>query len=102
MLYNIQDSKYRLEVIARQKAGAAPGHTETVARLVNKETSEPIPADEPIFILRGKDKLAEAAVLSYAYACDSHSTAQAKAVIKRAEEFARFALDNPERMRLPD
>lgn len=69
-------------------------------RLINADTRRPIPAGEPLFILRGKDKNAALAIAYYKNLCrdDQHK----EAVNKRIHEFVDFAHENPELIREPD
>lgn len=79
-----QDPKYQIESI-----------------ITNRETGVAIPDDEPIFILRSKDKLAAPLLKIYLHWCQN-SGEHAKAVGLRLAQFEKFALDNPFRMKLPD
>lgn len=69
-------------------------------RMCNAATGIAIPEDEPIFILRGKDRKAIDAIVAYAESCDDPD--HIATVMKRAAEFAKFATDNPDRMKEPD
>lgn len=68
-------------------------------QIVNRASGEAIPHDEPVFIFRARDKLAQAALHAYAMRCTGQ---HATAVLERAASFAQFALDHPERMKMPD
>lgn len=102
MLYEFQDPKYQIEVVSVQKPGAAEGTTHTIARLVNRASGKPIPEDEPVFILRGQDRLAEHAIESYCELCVGSVPDTWKAVFARREEFTAFAGNHPGRMKWPD
>jgi hypothetical protein len=70
-----------------------------------------IPEDEPIFILRGQDKLAAGAIESYEDDADrkdgreegfSPTQEWFAQIDGHANEFRLFASGNPERMKFPD
>lgn len=68
--------------------------------ICNVATGVPIPADEPIFILRAKDELAAQAL---AYYLTMVATEQHKDAVKhRMDDFTAFRLNNPDRMKAPD
>lgn len=69
-------------------------------RLVNASSGEPIPADEPILILRAKDVHAVQALYAYQNLCENESHVQA--VAQRIEEFEDFAIRHRGRMKEPD
>lgn len=70
-------------------------------KLYNRQTGEAIPDDEPVFILRAQDKHALQTILLY-----SNKVASDKktwdAVVARYDQFQRFWIDNPERMKEGD
>jgi hypothetical protein len=69
-------------------------------RLVNRSTGIAIPDDEPVFVLRAKDRNARGALDAYMGACTS---ANHRAVVKsRMLDFEAFASAHPERMKEPD
>jgi hypothetical protein len=69
-------------------------------RLANRTSGEVIPDDEPLMILRGRDRHAGATILHYATLCqDPH---HADLVRARAQEFGEFAAKNPGRIKEPD
>ena len=70
------------------------------AMLVNRFTGEVIPHDEPVFVLRAKDRHALRTLLYYASEVEQHE--HRSAVTDRAADFARFAAEHPERMKEPD
>ncbi len=67
--------------------------------IYNRETGSVIPEDEPIFILRARDIHAIDALKNYSDLCevDGHIMT----VLHRIQDFAKFAKNNPERMREP-
>jgi hypothetical protein len=69
-------------------------------RIVNRQTGEPIPDDEPVFIFRAKDQRALTALTAY-YAAITDPE-HAKAVAARIEAFKAFAHAHPGRMQEPD
>lgn len=72
-------------------------------RLVNRATGEPIPDDEPVFVLRGKDLLAIDVLQAYqSHVYVSGDLGQAGAVNQRIADFIDFANAHPERMKSPD
>ncbi len=62
-------------------------------RIVNRDCDTPIPDDEPIFLLRAKDRLAIRALTAYFSAIEDPE--HARAVAARLEDFKRFARDHP-------
>ncbi len=77
-----------------------PKYDAREGRLVNRHTGEPIPDEEPVFILRAKDRRAMVALTAY-YAAIT-DPAHARAVAARIESFKAFALANPDKMKEPD
>ena len=69
-------------------------------KLINAATCVPIPADEPIFIMRAKDRKAEKHIWQYSDDCEDGD--HKSAVHDRAEEFHVFSVEHPERMKEPD
>lgn len=69
-------------------------------RLVKKSDGAPIPEDEPLFILRAKDKYALAVLLDYRRLCRSFE--QKEAVAKSTIDFRDFAAQRPELIGEPD
>ena len=69
-------------------------------KLRNRVTGEEIPADEPVFILRAKDKHAVEALRAYADLCTDEK--HRKTVLNRCRDFDTFASNNPDRMKEPD
>lgn len=68
--------------------------------ILNRETGEAIPADEPVFIFRARDVHAREAL--EAYACVLEPGEHRDAVCQRVADFARFAYAHPDRMKAPD
>jgi len=81
---NTQDPKYDIED----------------GKLVNSSTRKPIPDDEPIFILRAKDKNAVDAIEHYKTLCNNSEHRRSVAV--RVWDFCGFSSENPDRMKEPD
>ncbi len=70
-------------------------------KLVNRSSGEQIPDDEPVFVLRARDKHAAATLASYSTyinGTDEHS----EAVHLRIRQFEKWSKDHPERMKEPD
>ena len=76
-----------------------PKYTVDGTSVLNRASGSPIPADEPIFILRACDKLAVRVLLFYARFCTG---AHFAAVRKRIADFKAFAVKHPQRMKAPD
>lgn len=69
-------------------------------KLVKRSDGVPIPDDEPLFILRGKDRKALGCLMAYQAVCDNIDH---KASIQRTiEDFRSFQAAYPERMKEPD
>ena len=73
-------------------------------RIINRESGEPIPDDEPVFILRGKDAAAVATLMFYLSEAKKAGSPveHLQAVQKRIDQFQGFAGKNPERVKSPD
>lgn len=69
-------------------------------KICNVATGKPIPDDEPIFIFRAQDVLAEQS-LSF-YLSMVHVAQHRMAVKNRIEHFKSFRLEHPDRVRAPD
>lgn len=69
-------------------------------QLVSKSDSQPIPEDEPLFILRAQDRNALAALTCYQALClkPDHKASVQKSI----DDFNKFRAVNPERMKEPD
>lgn len=92
-VWKLQDAKY----------GAS--HEDDATFLANLFTGYPIPRDEPVFILRGQDRLAAQAIETYVrMATDAgnvvtpHTEASAATAF---QAFTDFAIAHPERMKMP-
>lgn len=92
--FKTQDPKYDIEVLLDESGEVH------VSRLVNAATGIPIPEDEPIMLLRAKDKHALPTIYDYAerIADPEHGNA----VFARAQEFHNFRERFPELMKEPD
>ncbi len=62
--------------------------------IVNRETGEPIPPDEPVFVLRAKDKFARIALQAYALEVPQ---SEVQDVASRIEAFKLFRQKFPSR-----
>lgn len=69
-------------------------------RLFNRATGQQIPDNEPVFVLRAKDKHALAALNAYLKAVETPE--HAAAVQLRIGDFLNFRNHNPSRMKEPD
>lgn len=69
-------------------------------KLHNRQSGQQIPDDEPVFILRAKDRGA-AATLSF-YHSRVMDNEHAKAVFYRMQQFQLFAEEHPDRMQQAD
>lgn len=67
---------------------------------MNRASGEEIPADEPVFIFRARDKFACSVLGDYAEMCSD--PAHAAAVVARFIQFGEWADAHPERMKEPD
>lgn len=69
-------------------------------KLVKRDTEVPVPEDEPLFILRAKDRNALPALLAYLTICDilEHRQEVQKAVL----DFKEFTRLHPDKMSEPD
>jgi hypothetical protein len=84
----MQERKYKIDV------------QDGVGRLVNIQSSKPIPDDEPLFVLRAKDVNALPALTAYMVLCkDLHHREESN---KSIVDFRNFRDANPERMKEPD
>mgnify|MGYP000577875052 CR=1 FL=1 len=62
-------------------------------RLYNRASGDPIPDDEPVFILRGRDIHAAYAIELYSELCENYD--HANTVRERASHFRNFAHKHP-------
>lgn len=94
----MQEPKYEGIVFENGDEWAMPPDAEVM--LVNRETHEPIPFEEPVFIFRARDRWALAALAHYQGLCDN---AQHKQIVEqRMRDFEEFASAYPERIKEPD
>jgi hypothetical protein len=72
-------------------------------RIFNTVSGEAIPADEPVFMLRGRDATALQALHSYAKLCQMAGCNQLHldGIDQTINKFTAFAVDHPERMKQP-
>lgn len=77
-----------------------PKYTVDGTSVVNRVSGEPIPKDEPVFIMRARDKFAAEAIYNYALDCPPGE--HREAVLKRLEDFTTFSKAHPERMKAPN
>lgn len=77
-----------------------PKYMFDVGRVINRASGEVIPADEPVFIFRARDR--HAAEVLRVYAAMVSEDEHYAAVSARIEDFERFAANYPERMKEPD
>lgn len=68
--------------------------------VVNRQSGEAIPTDEPIFILRAQDGFAAPAIGAYLLMIPNEK--HREVVRKRYQDFIKFAVEHPERMKEPD
>lgn len=73
---------------------------EYVGRLQNRSTNNFIPNDEPVFVIRAKDKNAVSVLSYYKALCINQQ--HIDAIDKRIESFVAWASENPEKMKEPD
>lgn len=84
-----------MKVEQESKFDAIEGH------LVNRATGEAIPDDEPVFILRAKDRQAVYALMAYRSRCLGNAD-HYRAVDARVGQFLKFKDEHPGRMKQPD
>lgn len=72
-------------------------------QIVKRTTGEPIPDDEPIFILRGRDRLAFHAISAYKNLAhdDRCSDYHMKGIAEALTAFAKFKAEHEDRMKQP-
>jgi hypothetical protein len=96
-----QEPKY--EAVAEFYEEHAPGNGKThsiTGYLINRTSGEAIPPDEPVFVLRARDKRAVAALAFYRDQClDANHR---DIVQRRIHHFEDFAAHHPDRMKEPD
>jgi hypothetical protein len=72
-------------------------------QIVKRTTGEPIPDDEPVFILRARDKHAVATLVSYLGHCQRGPTTEyhLQGIDKAVAAFEAFRRNNPDQMKVP-
>lgn len=76
-------------------------------KIINTQTGKAIPHDEPIFIIRARDKRARAALLWYRRLLGKdlqhcENELHAAGVLERVKEFYDYTLDHPDLIKEPD
>jgi len=73
-------------------------------KIVNRQSGNPIPDDEPVFILRARDMTAVDVLMFYLSRAKTEDCLieHLHAVQKRIDQFKEFANKNPFRMKKPD
>lgn len=71
--------------------------------VIHTPSGSTIPADEPLFILRGRDELASELLHKYSKLADARhcGTVHLRQISITAAEFNKFAQDHRDRMHLP-
>lgn len=69
-------------------------------KLVNRQSGEAIPEDEPIIVFRARDKHAAELLVIYARMCQDPQ--HQEAARRRAAQFSNWASIHPDRMKEPD
>lgn len=77
-----------------------PKYTVDGRSIINRATGEAIPDDEPVFIMRARDRNALFGMIEYARRCADPD--HVAAVDKRISDFAQFAALYPNRIKHPD
>lgn len=90
------DGKFSIQLERR------PGEPLT-PRLVNSETLVAVPLGEPLFVFRARDKFAVKVLKSYLRVCTNEgcSRAHLKGIERKIEEFQRYGVQHPEKMKEP-
>lgn len=94
----MQDSKYRFTSLSGTDEGG----------IINRQSGELIPLDEPVMVFRARDKHALAVIEFYKtliLKTDNPLTIDPwhlSAVETRIEHFSSFANEHPDRMKFPD
>lgn len=94
-----QEPKYMIEPVLNA-SGSVEGH-----RIVNRQSGEAIPDDEPLFILRARDSLALSALWVYLNSLPGGTSLQRdhrKAVMTRIHQFLNWQANHKDRIRQPD
>ncbi len=69
-------------------------------QIINRQTNQPIPEDEPVFIFRAHDRKALVALSYYTAILDDLN--HIAAVIEVVESFRGFQAAHPDRIKEPD
>jgi hypothetical protein len=71
--------------------------------IVKTGTLDRIPGDEPLFLVRGRDRIAVSMLKAYRKLCeeDGCTATHLQGISGRIEEFEKFRKDNSERMKQP-
>lgn len=69
-------------------------------KLYNRNSGNVIPDDEPVMIFRARDRHAAKAIQYYLSLCSDEN--HKDVVAGRHADFARFAVEHPDRMKEPD
>lgn len=69
-------------------------------KLINRQSGDQIPDDEPVIIFRARDRHAVKVLGFYLSKVANHT--HREAVFKRLQQFHVWAEDHPERMKEPD
>jgi hypothetical protein len=72
-------------------------------QIVNRVSNEPIPEDEPLFLLRGRDHNAYDAILNYLQLCldNGCNDLHLAGIRQTVQTFIEFRHSHPERMKQP-
>jgi len=91
------NERFHIEVeleFTRSMAGSEPTFREPTIRIVNTSNGEPIPDDEPKFLVRGRDHLATWLLARFQTLCVEDGC-------RLIADFIRFRDEHPERMKQP-
>ncbi len=88
------------KVFSSMPESQEPKYGIRAGRLFNRATGEHIDIDEPVFILRAKDKNAIPTLSYYASLCENER--HADVILGRVADFTLFAKEYPSRMKQPD
>jgi len=91
------------ELIAQKETGEQLNETKYCireGRLVNRQSGEAIPDDEPVFVLRAQDLHAIEAIRFYRGVCQNRE--HKERITEVVDRFATFKNDYPARVREPD
>ncbi len=101
------DPKYHVEIqpaVERftHSDGTSLYFTGLAVGIVNAK-GEPVPDDEPMFLIRGRDHLAIDALKRYRELAEADDCTEfhLRGIAERIAAFEKFAVDHPERMKQP-